>query len=112
MTRALLLLPGQPEAQVIDLDTGRDDGARAVRGLVGGSFECLPPRYPDAIAYVAAEGKFDGLALNVLATRLWSGVLHPADSIVGPVVITGMGPVGDTTDVPADVIEQVTGRAS
>jgi hypothetical protein len=109
--RALIVKP-DGSARVEDVNPGRI----AEDHLGGGWLECVTLDDAGLHAYVDEEGKFKGLAENVLATRLVEQYIHgfaKTDYIAGNAVFLGSTHGGREDNVPTDllaVLSLVTGR--
>jgi hypothetical protein len=87
----------QPDGKITE-HTGMLSG-EAIQAIVGGFFEVLPS--PDGSSVFASEtGKEQALPYNWLATQFLRATLHPADMVVGNVIVAGPADSeGEVTDV-------------
>lgn len=98
--RTIQVLIIDPAAPKVAQRTQTEASWQALSALVGGPLEAigLGPE-ADCVLYAHAEGKTDGLPVNLSATALLRHVgtgLAPEDFVVGPVVICGvLSPTGD-----------------
>lgn len=92
----------------VDLDANTDARLHQLQTAVDGHIEFLDLT-ENITMILNDEGKFeDPIRVNPLATALtvaYEVGLLPGDFIAGDVVLGGMDPEGELTDVPADVDE-------
>jgi len=105
--KSALFIPADEAPRLVEIPDSGSEELHELQTFVGGWIEYVPTEQ-EVTLYCNEEGKIEGLAYNVLATKMFAGLLQPGDYLAGDVI--ALGPIdeeGETTSIDASWLERV-----